>query len=288
LDTTDNYHFKIGTLNCTTINDGTETVALESVFKDAPIELLKRVLLERGYSQDESLVSFNCLLIQTSEQRILVDAGWGQGVQRRDGALQAGLQAENVAPDEIDLIIITHGDADHIGGILQSDGMLSFPNAEYVLSKEAWDFWTNEAVVARWPEFLTFFGRVTLPLIRERVKVVEAEAEFLPGCRLLGAPGHRPGHSAVEISSSGEELLHLADIVGHPILMEYPAWHWYADYRTDQAEKDHEHFLKRAAEQQMLVFGSHLPFPGVGRVSAQGEGWRWQPLDALHSADLVG
>jgi len=36
--------------------------------------------------------------------------------------------------------------------------------------------------------------------------------------------------------------------------------------------------LSMAVEQQALVFGSHLPFPGVGRVVPQGAGWLWQPL----------
>jgi glyoxylase-like metal-dependent hydrolase (beta-lactamase superfamily II) len=285
LDTTQNYHFRIGALSCTAINDGTEVAALESVFIDAPLESVKQALVERGYPENEALVSFNCLYIQSGAQRILVDAGWGQGVQRRDGALLAGLQDEGVEAADIDLIVITHGDVDHIGGILRSDQQLTFSNAEYVLSREAWDFWNNAAVIARWPEFLTYFGRVTLPLIRERVKVVEAGVEFLPGLRLLGAPGHRPGHSAVEITSAGEQLFHLADVVGHPILMEHPTWHWYADYRTDQAEKDHAQFLNQAVEQQTLVFGSHLPFPGIGRVSKLGDGWRWLPVEAKQAAE---
>lgn len=45
-----NYHFKVGTINCVAISDGTETVALESVFKDAPPEQLRQALLEGGNS----------------------------------------------------------------------------------------------------------------------------------------------------------------------------------------------------------------------------------------------
>jgi hypothetical protein len=33
--------------------------------------------------------------------------------------------------------------------------------------------------------------------------------------------------------------------------------------------------LDRAAKEDLLVLTAHFPFPGLGRVSAEGEGWRW-------------
>jgi len=278
MTTTQNYHFKVGSINCVAICDGTEIVPIESVFKDAPPEQVNKALLEGGYPTNESTVYFNCLYIQAGQQRILVDAGWGKGVQRRGGELPERLQDEGITPADIDTIIITHGDIDHIGGILTEDNHLAFPNAGYIILKEAWDFWTNQALIARWPEFLTYFGRKTLPLIRERVKVVEAGVEFLPGFQLIPASGHRPGHAALAVASSGEYFIHLADTVGHPILMEHPEWHWYADFAFEQAEKDKFHVLNQAVAQHALVFGSHLPFPGVGRVTPLGAEWRWQPV----------
>ncbi len=275
---TENYHFKVGAINCVAICDGVEVVAIDSVIKDAPAEQVKKALLEGGYPANESTVYFNCLFMQAGQQRILVDAGWGKGVQRRGGALPERLQDEGITPADIDLIIITHGDIDHIGGILTQDNQLAFPSAGYIMLKEAWDFWTNQALVARWPEFLTYFGRKTLPLIRERVRVVEAGVEFLPGFQLIPASGHRPGHAALAVTSAGEYFIHLADTVGHPILMEHPEWHWYADFEFEQAEKDKFHLLNQAVAQHALAFGPHLPFPGVGRVTPLGVEWRWQPV----------
>jgi glyoxylase-like metal-dependent hydrolase (beta-lactamase superfamily II) len=278
MDTTKNFHFTAGTLECIAVSDGTEVVPATSVVKDVPAEQWSQALLDGGYSPTESVVYFNCLTIRSGRQRVLVDAGWGRGTQRRDGALLDRLKSEGIAPDDVDFIVITHGDGDHIGGITTADGQLVFPNASYILSQEAWDFWSNTAVVARWPEFLTVFGRKTLPLIRDRVEVVAPGSEFLPGFRLVPAPGHRPGHTLLAVTSCGEYLLHLADLVGHPLLMEHPTWTWQFDYKPDQVEKDKAQLLGQAAAQHATVFGSHLPFPGVGRITAQGEGWRWQPL----------
>lgn len=124
-----------------------------------------------------------------------------------NGALLEHLQAEGISPTAIDTIIITHGDIDHIGGIATPENQLVFQNASYILLKEARDFWSNAAVVARWPEFLTVFGRKTLPLIQQWVKVTQAGVEFWPGFQLILAPGHRLGHNVLSITSSGEHFL---------------------------------------------------------------------------------
>jgi glyoxylase-like metal-dependent hydrolase (beta-lactamase superfamily II) len=278
LNTNTAYPFKLGSMNAIAISDGSETVPIESVVKDVPGDLLRQALLEAGRSPTEAVVYFNCLYLQNGSHKILVDAGWGSGTQRRDGALLAQLQAEGIAPEDIDTIILTHGDVDHIGGILNRGNQLVFPNASYILLKEAWDFWSNEAIVSRWPEFLTVFSRKTLPLIRERIQVVEGGVEFLPGMRLAAAPGHRLGHTIVEIHSSGQHLIHLADCVGDELFFEHPGWHWYADFKPDQAEKNLAAVLERAADLQALVFGSHLPFPGLGRVAVEAGSWRWTPV----------
>ncbi len=308
MNRTENYHFQVGDLKCIAISDWTEIFPVETIVKDVPPEQLRQALLEGDYSLTENMIYYNCLYIQTDQHRILVDTGMGKSTPQqakafhdllqetqsssasvvpalrpRNGALLDRLQVEGITPAEIDLILITHGDGDHIGGIANSDRQLIFPNATFILLKEAWDFWFDEARVAKWPEILTAHGRKTFPLIKSRIKVVEPGDEFLQGFQTISAPGHRPGHTALAITSAGEHLLHLADTVGHPILMEHPSWHGYADSRHDQAEKDRVQLLDQAVSQQALVFGSHLPFPGVGRMIPRGEGWHWQPPDKTAS-----
>lgn len=280
----ESYRFAVGALECVAIADGTEPTPVASVVKDVSADALGQALADCGLSPTDDAFYFNCLYVQTGERKVLFDAGWGHGTQRRDGALIDRLLAEGVQPTDVDTVVITHGDADHVGGIAASDGRLTFPNAEYVLLKDAWEFWTNAPLVAKWPPFLTAFAREALPLIRERVRVVASEVEFLPGFRLISVPGHRPGHCAVEIAASGERLIHLADAVGHLVFLERPAWRCAFDAAPDQAVAARLSLLRRASDDGAIVFGPHLPFPGVGRLEPRGDGWRWRPLEGASSS----
>ncbi len=293
----ENNHFRVGDFKCIALSDCVGTMPGQCIVKDVPADQVSAVFAEHSLSLSETVFHYNCLYLETDRQRILIDAGLGRAAPRDsaaldrleaagllrsaiptlEGALLDRLQAEGLRAADIDRVIITHCDGDHIGGLSAGNERV-FPNADYIFLKDAWEFWSDEARVAQWPEFLMVFGRKTLPLIQDRLQIVEAGAEFMPGFRLLAVPGHRPGHTAVAITSAGQHLIHVADAIGHPLLMEYPHWHGFADLRHEQAAQDRVRLLSMAVEQQALVFGSHLPFPGVGHVVPHGEGWCWEPL----------
>ncbi len=276
----DSYRFRVGDLECIAISDGTSVVPVEGMVKDVPPEEWRQALAERGYPTVETPHYYNCLYLDVDGSHVLVDAGWGRGVQRRDGMLVEHLLGEGIAPSDVDVMVISHFDPDHVSGIATASGELTFPNADYVLLEEAWDFWGDESRVAALPEPRAAIGRRALALIQGRLEVVAAGVEFLPGLVLIPAPGHRPGHTVLAATSRGEHLLHLADAVGHPLLMERPAWWWSFDGDRARAEADRRRLLGQAAEQHALVFGSHLPFPGLGHVTREGDGWRWEPVDS--------
>jgi glyoxylase-like metal-dependent hydrolase (beta-lactamase superfamily II) len=266
-------------MHCFAIADGSEPQPLANVLKDVPAKELARVILERGRQPSDDITYFNVLYIESAQHRILVDAGWGEGSQQRSGQLLAGLVAAGINSAAIDTVVITHGDVDHIGGLLTRDRQPVYANATYFLPQASWDFWSNSALVARWPVPLTLFGREILPLLHERLQVVPVGNEFQPGMRFLDAPGHRPGHSALAIESEGELLVHLADTVGAAILLEHPDWHWAYDAVPEQAARDQAAVAKLAVDRAAVVFSPHLPYPGVGRILPLEKGYRWQPVE---------
>ena len=289
------YSFAVGDLRCAVVEDGRAVLPVEGMVRNVPPETWKEALVRGGYSASEIAFSYNYLHVRSAQHHILVDTGLGPDNPaqneafesrykmrlprvQRDGSVADQLQALGVAPGDVDWVILTHGDRDHVSGLVDVAGQAIMTGARYVMLQEAWDFWNDEAALARWPEFMTSFGRQILPAIRDRVIPIEAGVEFLPGIALLAAPGHRPGHAAVSITSAGNTLLHVADVVPHPAFVEHPTWQWAVDSDPAQAQEARVRLLGQAADVGALVSASHLPFPGVGRLVPLAEGWRWQPL----------
>jgi glyoxylase-like metal-dependent hydrolase (beta-lactamase superfamily II) len=89
----------------------------------------------------------------------------------------------------------------------------------------------------------------------------------------------------LEVTSEGRRLLCVADAVFHPLQLQYPYWLSPHDLRPEQALHSRLRLLDRAVAEQALVHASHFPFPGLGRVLAEGNTWRWQPVAHAPSAD---
>lgn len=276
------YRFTCGEVGCAAVSDGGRTMAVRELLPGAPQAELEGALVAQGMGE-KIQVGYNVLLLETSENRILVDAGTGRGT------LLEGLAELGVAPEQIDYLLVTHGDGDHVGGLED------FPRARIVMPARSWELWTGDATRSGLvEEFVALFrdkasavelaetadrrdayGREVLPKLRDAIERVEFEEEFLPGIRFVPAPGHRRDHAAVEVRSAGETLLHTVDAIRHPLQLQNPAWASYIDSDPDQVAVTNRRLFARAAESRALVFTAHLPFPGLGRITATPEAWRW-------------
>ena len=81
----------------------------------------------------------------------------------------------------------------------------------------------------------------------------EGEKEVVPGLHVIPAPGHTPGHVALVISSSKEQLPHLE-------------WRKAFDMNQDDAATTQRRLFDRAAPDNAIVLAYHFPFPGIGSV----------------------
>jgi glyoxylase-like metal-dependent hydrolase (beta-lactamase superfamily II) len=214
---------------------------------------------------------------------VLVDTG-ADGLDANTGRLLRNLQAEGIAPGDIDTVILTHGHPDHIGGNTDAEGKPAFSKARYVMWKDEWDFWTSEKANLKLgehgKEVLLQFARTNLPPIQGQLDLIDHETEIVPGIRVVAAPGHTPGHMAVAIFSRGEQLLCISDAVLHPIHLEQPEWHAATDFAPDQVTATRRRLLHTAAAENALVLAFHFPFPGLGHIVHGEKGWQWQPVEA--------
>jgi glyoxylase-like metal-dependent hydrolase (beta-lactamase superfamily II) len=289
---TEIYHFKVETFKCMAVSDGTHKYAppvfpppTTFLFANAPKERLDHVLHRHNLQSEkwlEWISPYICMVVNTGQHRVLVDTGV-DGLAPSTGRLFQNLQAEGIAPEDIDTVILTHGHPDHIGGNTDAEGNPAFPNARHIMCKNEWDFWTSGQAEAKLDEHLKGvlleFARKNLPPIQSQLDLVDYETEIVPGISAVWAPGHTPGHMALAVSSGGEELLCISDAVLHPIHMEQPEWYALVDFAPEQIMSTRCRLLDRAVADKALVLACHFPFPGLGHVVPKGEGWQWQPIE---------
>jgi glyoxylase-like metal-dependent hydrolase (beta-lactamase superfamily II) len=281
------HRFSVGAFQCVVVSDG------ESVgngdgsgdwgFVNAPPGAIERLFAEHaaGPHAWSSHVGMNCLVIDTGVRRLLVDTGDGPGDGVTGGQLLTNLARAGVAPQSIDLVVLTHGHFDHIGWNTDGAGQPTFPNATYVMQRDEWRHWTEQpSPFGAWEDAKgrDYSDRHLLPL-RERFRFIASDELIASGVTALSAAGHTPGQIALLVESAGERLLCTADTFHHPVELVEPDWYFDFDHDPATTVVTRRRILNLAATQQLPTFVYHCPFPGLGRIERVGEHWEWRQAD---------
>jgi glyoxylase-like metal-dependent hydrolase (beta-lactamase superfamily II) len=274
------YRFKLGDLTCACLSDGSWNYPLQTLFANVPRTQIWEALGPHGGQTDHVATPYTNLYVNTGDHRVLLDMGAGGLLAPRAGKLFLSMDEAGIERHQIDTVIITHAHPDHIGGALDDEGRPAFARARFYMSSDEWSFWFSDVSMARAPGRHVRVARKYLEPIRDRVTLLRGESEILPGIRAVPAPGHTPGHVAVEVASAGKVLLYTGDAAVHPLHLKYPDWAPIYDILPEQAAASKRRIFDGAAARKALVLGQHLsPFPSLGTVVADGDGWRWNPID---------
>lgn len=275
------YRFKLGEFEITTISDS-------DVFIDGPFPLIganasepdvhalmrDNLLPERKYQP-----GFTPTIVNTGKQLILLDAGNGANgfVPRPNGGwLAAQLGPAGFKPEDIDVVALSHGHPDHVGGIIDN-GKPLFPNARYVIGQIEHDFWTPEGKL---PDDLEKFAQVyraNSKPVMEKINFIKPGDDVVTGIRAIEAYGHTPGHLAFMIESGGKSLLWWGDCAHHQVAsLARPDWHCVFDADKPQAAATRRRVFDMAATDRLPVIGYHMPFPSIGFVERTApESYSW-------------
>ncbi|MEV5703949.1 MBL fold metallo-hydrolase [Actinoallomurus sp. NPDC052274] len=223
--------------------------------------------------------------------RVLVDTGIGNGKERANPAWHnlrtdflERLTAGGFSPDAVDLVILTHLHADHVGWNtrkVNGDWEPTFPNARYLTTRTEREFWaTYNMEEARRQMFRDSVLPVEQAGLLALVEVPAEGTEILPGLRLIPTPGHTPGHVAVELTSQGEKALITGDCVHHPVQLAHPAIGACVDIDPRQSEGTRRELFASLADTDTLLLGTHFAPPTAGHVIADEGSYRLLPVPA--------
>ncbi|MER6301853.1 MBL fold metallo-hydrolase [Kitasatospora sp. NPDC001539] len=224
--------------------------------------------------------------------RVLVDTGIGNGKERANPAWHdlhtdypERLTAAGFPPDSVDLVILTHLHADHVGWNTRTvDGawVPTFPRARYLTARTEREFWAAyDMEEARRQMFRDSVIPVERAGLLDLVDVPdEGGVQIVPGLRLISTPGHTPGHVAVELTSRGEKALITGDCIHHPVQLAHPTIGACVDIDPQQSEATRRALLASLAGTDTLLLGTHFAPPTAGRVIAHGDAYRLRPVPA--------
>ena len=144
------YRYKVGGFECTSINDGALTYPISAdyvtnVSKDQVIAAAEAAY----FPKDMVVVPYNPQVINTGSKLLLIDTGWGPGVDPAVGQVPRNMAAAGIDPGTVDTVIVSHFHRDHINGLRKADGALAFPNAEIKVPAAEWAFWMSDDNMAK-------------------------------------------------------------------------------------------------------------------------------------------
>lgn len=276
------FRMMLGSFEVTALSDGT---------LDLPVDTLLSADARQTRADVASLhlevpleTSFNAYLINTGEKLVLIDTGGGALFGSRLGQLARHIEAAGYQASQIDEVLLTHLHSDHIGGLM-SDGQPAFANATVRADGRESGYWLSaEARKHAAANDLQFFdaaaAMLTPYIAAGKYQPFKAGSQIVPGISAVSADGHTAGSTVYLIESKGRRLLLIGDLIHvGPVQFKRPDVTIEFDVDRDAARATRVDVFRRAAVSGDLLGGSHLPFPGLGRLQAEGKGYRWLPVD---------
>ncbi|MEU4547475.1 MBL fold metallo-hydrolase [Nonomuraea dietziae] len=227
-------------------------------------------------------VSIGSFLIRTGERVLLVDLGLGPveyaipgAVAFRGGELVASLEAEGLAPSDVDTVVFTHLHHDHVGWVSDVSPAPAFPDggvvtgltftgARHLVHEDEWRHW-----IAR-PGFPGPDATAVQAPLADRIEFAGDGDEVAPGVRVMATPGHTPGHlSLVVTDPAGHDerrLIVLGDVMHCQVQVVESHWTFRFDVDPDQGLATRERLLKELQRPHTLLAGGHFAGQVFGQV----------------------
>jgi glyoxylase-like metal-dependent hydrolase (beta-lactamase superfamily II) len=274
----DSHAFKIGELSAWAVRDGAlEFPNDQKVFGlgKTPDEV-NAVLTAANLPTDKLQLGLQPLVVKTADKVLLFDTGAAANFGPGNGLLPTSLKDAGIAPADVTDIFISHVHGDHVGGLVDAQGALAFPNATIHIAKAEWKFLTTMK-----PDLAKMLGLGTrdalVAAMKPKVAAFAPNAELVKGVvKAVDVKGHTPGHSAYRITSGQDSILYIGDSMHHSVIsVQKPDWPMAFDADQKAGAASRVALVDELAKSGERVFAVHFPFPGIGKIQKQGDTAVW-------------
>lgn len=214
-------HLDLGGITISWLDGGQFELDGGTVFGAVP-----KVLWSRKYPPDaDNYIKMlaSPLLVRTGQSCLLIDTGLGNKLTEKQQKIfhvsspwriEDELARYQLRREDIDVVILTHCDFDHAGGVVMSDAAgrpkLTFPKAQHIINRVEW----HDATHPDRRSSNTYFAENFIGLESSGLlQLVEGDVEIEAGVALRHSGGHTRGHQIVEIIGQNACAVHLADIM---------------------------------------------------------------------------
>jgi glyoxylase-like metal-dependent hydrolase (beta-lactamase superfamily II) len=275
------HRFILGDAEVTVVSDGPLPLGDPSgTFTGVSKEEVKRMLSDNFLSPDNVVLEQNSPIVNTGDKLVLFDTGMGtsKAFGPTTGRQQKSMAEAGIKAGDIDAVVLSHAHIDHIGGIVDANDKSLFPNAQYYIAQNDFDFWTDEGKLGSPLKDFVIHARKNLLPVRDRLVFFKDGQEILPGVQAIAAPGHTVGHTIFMVTSAGKSFAFLGDLSHHAVLLlEKPRMEFSYDTDPKQAAASRVKLLEMLAANKIPVMSYHFAWPGYGHVAKAGEGFHYYP-----------
>jgi len=283
------HRYTVGDITVTVLDDGFRKVPVTDGYcLNASAADMNAALAAAGLETGHLHNPFQPIVLTIGGKHVLFDTGNGEPAFNESkgerGNLPGSLATAGLSREAIDVVVISHCHGDHVNGLLTADGKPAFPKAEIKVPSVEWKFWMDDGEMSRAsPGRMTELfknNRRLFDALGRKVTVYDWDTEVMHGVTAVGTAGHSIGHTSFVIKSGSHSVFVLSDVCinNPPLFVVHPGWHTINDQDPAQAEATRRRVLGMLAAEGLKVQAFHFPWPGVGYIERNGDGFRFVPV----------
>ena len=280
------YALKVGDIDVLVVSDGVLPLPTKMLGHNADPAARAAWMHDMFLPSDAFDWALNAVLVRSGDRTILVDAGLGSDPDLnlpKAGQLVKRLEAAGIDLGSVTDVVLTHMHMDHVGGLLV-EGVKDRlrPDLQIHVAAAEVKFWespdfTHTDMPQGFPDALRAAAKRFTKEYHNQLRHFDEEHEIAPGVVVRRTGGHTPGHSVVRLSSGDDALTFAGDAV-FAVGFEKPEWYNGFEHDPEEAARVRIRLLRDLAQTGEMLVATHLPFPSIGRVAADGDVFRWVPV----------